>query len=196
MLVCAVVTIVSLVLGGLTSFGQTVLPGALNGLANSSSGWTLATAAVVVVARRGTRLSALLGMLSFVALPVGYSLVSDWRGYPFDPDFWAAVGVVAGPFVGAAAANLRSRGRRLALAAGLLAGILIGEALHGFLVVIDTVGPSFALLLTALGVLLILWAGLRLRSLPAVVLLIATTAAASAGLFFGYRLLGTVLSVL
>jgi hypothetical protein len=43
----AVVVAVSLVLGGLTSFAQGVLPDELRPLANSASGWTILTALIV-----------------------------------------------------------------------------------------------------------------------------------------------------
>jgi len=81
------VVAVSFVLGGLTSYGQSLLPGSLTSFANSSSGWTLLTAVLVFLARPRPRPAAVLGALSFVALVVGYAAVSTARGFSFNPVF-------------------------------------------------------------------------------------------------------------
>jgi hypothetical protein len=151
------------VLGGLTSFLQSVLPFGLVSFANSASGWTLPTAILVRLARRSTWVSALLGAGCFVLLTVGYAVVSNARGFYFSPVFWSVVGVVVGPAVGAAAAWLR-RGRwRLALGSGLLAGIGIGEGSYGLTAVSGTTSPLYWSAMAGVGLLLALWAGRRLR---------------------------------
>jgi hypothetical protein len=131
---------VSLVLGGVTSGAQGFLPDALRPLANSASGWTLLTAVTVWATRRQPPVAVVLGALSFVGLVIGYSLVSNVRGSYFDPLFWSLVGVVVGPFVGTAAAWLRSSGWRRAVGTGLLSGIAVGDGGYGLTVVSDTTG--------------------------------------------------------
>lgn len=134
------VVLVSLLLGGATSFAQTVLPDALRPFANSASGWTLLTALAVAGCRARTLPSAVFGAASFVSLVLGYQVVSTLRGFPTSETLFLIAGLVVGPFVGAAAAWLRRGGVRTALACGALAGIAIGESAFGLLVVSATTG--------------------------------------------------------
>ncbi len=129
--------------------------------ANSASGWTMLTALLVWAARRSLLASALLGAGSFVALVLGYTLVSDLRGFSFSPLFWSAVGVLAGPWVGAAAAALHHRGRRAALGVGLLAGVLLGESGYGLTTVAATTGHTYWILVGGLGVGLLVAVAVR-----------------------------------
>ncbi len=100
----------ALLLGGLTSLGQTVLPDAVQPLANSASGWTLLTMGVLWWLRTYTWVSAALGAVCFVLLNVGYAVVSGARGFSYSPVLWSVVGIVVGPFVGLAVAWARQRG--------------------------------------------------------------------------------------
>jgi hypothetical protein len=153
----AAVLVLSVVLGGATSFGQTVLPEQLASFANSASGWTLLTVLLVWWARVPWGVAAVLGAFSFVLLTVGYAIVSGFRGYPYDPLFFSAVGVVVGPFVGMAASVLRDRAVPAALATALLAGIGVGESIYGLTVVGDTTSPVYWTAIGALGILLLVF---------------------------------------
>src|SRR3954471_15306139 len=86
----AVVVVLAGIAGGLTSLGQLVLPGLLAPLANSSSGWTLLAVGVVAATRAPAPRAAVLGLLAFSALTLGYTVVSELRGIAFDPAFWIA----------------------------------------------------------------------------------------------------------
>ncbi len=118
-----------LVLGVATSFAQGLLPDGLRPLANSASGWTSADRPDRVGDTSPPAVDgALFGVLSFVALVVGYALASNAGGSFFSPVLWSLVGVVAGPVVGVAASWLHARGWRRALGAGVLAGVGLGRA--------------------------------------------------------------------
>ncbi|GAA2042390.1 hypothetical protein GCM10009819_31010 [Agromyces tropicus] len=157
------VATVALVLGGLTSWGQLLLPAETASLANSAGGWTIPTAILVVVLARGYPEAAVQGAVAFVALTLGYAVVSGWRDLPFDPSTWAVVGLVAGPVVGTAAHALRRRGRRLALGTAVLAGILVGEGVYGLTVVAETTSPVWWSIELAVGALVLAFGALRVR---------------------------------
>ena len=152
-----VLLVAALLLGGATSWGQYLLPDWLVSVANSSSGWTLVTVLLLFAARLPVALSAVLGGGSFVLLTVGYAIVSGWRGFPYDPTFFIVVGLVVGPFVGAAAAWLRRRDVRAGGATALLAGIALGEAWYGLTVVGDSTSPVYWSIIGSLGILLLGW---------------------------------------
>lgn len=183
------VTAVAFALGGLTSFGQLLLPAEFSSLANSASGWMIPTAALVYVAARSNGEAALGGALAFVALTVGYAVVSGLRGFSFDPSTWAVIGLIAGPVVGVAAHALRRSARSAAIGAGVLAGILVGEGVYGLTVVGDTTSPVYWWVVIALGAALVAAVAVRIRALtPAagaagglvlVLLLITVTVAAA-----------------
>jgi hypothetical protein len=146
----------ALLLGCLTSLGQTVLPEAVQPLANSASGWTLLTIGVLWWLRTWTWVSAVLGAVCFVLLNVGYALVAGARGFFYSPVLWSVVGIVVGPFVGLAVAWARQRmvSRTAALGFGFLAGLLLGDAVSGFVRVRDTTGWFYW---AALGVGALVW---------------------------------------
>ena len=183
----------SLVLGAATSWAQGVLPDALESFANSPSGWTLLTVLMVVAVRPPVALGAVLGMLSFVSLVLGYTVASEVRGLSYDPLFWSVVGVVAGPFVGAAAAALV--GRHVigtALGAGALAGALIADGIYGLTVVAGTTSPVYWVLCLVGGVALAGVVAVRLRTRVAVVTLLATAVVATAVLSAGFAVLNSI----
>ena len=183
----------SLVLGAATSWAQGVLPDALESFANSPSGWTLLTVLMVVAVRPPVALGAVLGMLSFVSLVLGYTVASEVRGLSYDPLFWSVVGVVAGPFVGAAAAVLV--GRHVigtALGAGALAGALIADGIYGLTVVAGTTSPVYWVLCLVGGVALVGVVAVRLRTRVAVVTLLATAVVATAVLSAGFAVLNSI----
>ena len=183
----------SLVLGAATSWAQGVLPDALESFANSPSGWTLLTVLRVVAVRPPVALGAVLGMLSFVSIVLGYTVASEVRGLSYDPLFWSVVGVVAGPFVGAAAAALV--GRHVigtALGAGALAGALIADGIYGLTVVAGTTSPVYWVLCLVGGVALAGVVAVRLRTRVAVVTLLATAVVATAVLSAGFAVLNSI----
>jgi Family of unknown function (DUF6518) len=95
-----VTAVTALLLGGLTSLGQTVLPYAVRPLANSASGWTLLTILVLWWMPTRTWVGLVLGVVCFVLLNVGYAVVSGALGVHYNPLLWSAVGIVVGPLVG------------------------------------------------------------------------------------------------
>jgi hypothetical protein len=156
----------SVVLGGVTSFAQGLLPEALSSFANSPSGWTILTVAMVAAARLRSLAGATLGAASFLCLVLGYTVASELRGLSYDPVFWGAVGVVAGPVVGLAASAMVGREPRgSAVGSALVAAVLISDAVYGLTVVADTTSPVYWILIALLAVtLLALVAVGRLRS--------------------------------
>lgn len=149
----------SLVLGGLTSFGQTVLPDALHSFANSAGGWTILTFSLVWLSRVRPPVGAALGLVSFVLLVEGYRIVSGWRGYyyaePFQ-DTFTIIGVLAGPIVGLSAVVVRSGPARWKpLAVAPVAAVLIGEGVYGLTVVAESTSPVYWSLQMVLGVALV-----------------------------------------
>lgn len=136
-----VVLAASVILGGATSFAQSVLPASFAPLGNSAGVWTLLTVLLLVALRERTAPSAFVGAGAFVGLVLGYQLVSGLRGIPTSEELFLIAGVVVGPFVGVAASWLRRRGVRAALGAGLLAGIWLGEGIYGLTVIAATTSP-------------------------------------------------------
>lgn len=189
-LATAAVVAASFVLGGLTAWAQLHLPDAFASFANSCSGWALLTAVLVAWACPPLGWGALLGVASFVLLVQGYAFASHLRGHAYDPTFWSVVGVLAGPFVGAAAAAVVGRHPvRIALGAGALAGVLLADGIYGLTVIADTTSTVYwSLCLVGATVLLSLTA-LRLRSATALGWLLGTAAAATVALTAAYAVL-------
>ena len=179
------VLLVSAVLGGATSFAQGLLPDPLRPFANSASGWTLLTALTVALCRARAIPSAVFGAGSFAALVLGYQVVSGLRGSPTDETLFLAVGVVVGPFIGAAASWLHRGPWRAAVGCAVLAGVALGEGVFGLLRLAETTGWFYW---TAIGVVgLGLLVHTLIRRLPASrsrILAIALTVAVG-GAFFG-----------
>ncbi|MEI9514490.1 DUF6518 family protein [Agromyces sp. CCNWLW213] len=172
----AVVVAAAFLVGGLTSLGQAFLPAEFASLANSASGWTLPTAALVWLTAPGHVEAALGAALGFAAMTVGYSVVSGWRGFPFDPTEWALVGIVVGPVVGTAALALRRGPVASALGTGILAGICVGEGVYGLTAVADTTSPVYWWAVVVVGAALVGIAAARLRSVPPIALAVLVTA--------------------
>lgn len=134
----------SLVLGGLTSLAQGFLPDSLSSLTNSPSGWTLLTVVMISIPHPRLLPAACLGAASFVCLVLGYTFVSDLRGLTYNPAFWCAIGLVAGPAVGWSTAAAWDARRLLnVLGSSLIAGIAITDAVYGLTVVSDTTSPVY-----------------------------------------------------
>lgn len=175
LLLSAVAIAGGLVVGGITSFGQ-LLPGTLNWLANSVAGWSIPMVLLVAWARGGVLRSAITGGLVFVAMSQGYALVSTLRGYPDQGIRWALIGLVAGPVLGAATALLRHESRRIvAIAAGVLGGVILGDAVHGF-VAIPAGWGSWVIVASGALAFLGVTAVVLLRAWRPTLLLVATAA--------------------
>lgn len=137
----------SLLLGGLTSFGQSYLPDWFRSLGNSAGGWTAFAFLLVWLSRARYALAAVLGVISFELLNEGYGLVSGLRGYFYAAPFstiWSLVGLVAGPVLGYAAALARYGtpiGRVLGIA--VPAAVWLGEGVWALGAVSDTTSPVY-----------------------------------------------------
>jgi hypothetical protein len=187
----AIAVVLSFLLGGMTSYAQGFLPDAFASFANSASGWTVLTAALVYWSRARTAPAAVLGAVSFVFLVLGYMVASQVRGLVYDPLLFSVVGVVVGPFVGVAASWLRSTGVRAALGGALLAGIGVGEGVYGLTVVGDTTSPVYWTLIGLAGLALV--AGLlvrRIRGALPVALAVGGTAVVAVAFYVAYTGLG------
>jgi hypothetical protein len=158
-----------------------MLPGTLNSLANSVSGWSIPMMILVWFAGGGIGRSAATGALVFVAECAGYSVVSTIRGHFDIETSWALIGMVAGPILGACTAFLRSSHRfAVSVGSGIIAGTTIGEAIRGFLFLPDAWGTW--LIFLGIGGLFMAGAAVRsLRSIKSIVLqiVVASTTAAS-----------------
>ena len=192
----AIVVATALVLGGLTSFGQAVLPDELSSVANSVSGWTLPTVVLVLLTARSYGEAAVSGALAFVALTLGYAVVSTLRGFPFDPLTWGVIGLVAGPVVGAATFALRGRPTQAAVGGGFLAALLIGEGIYGLTVVADTTSPVYWWIVIALGAALLVALAVRLRDIRPTVVLISVAALFAIAFVAAYRALPLVFAII
>ncbi|MBF4620981.1 DUF6518 family protein [Clavibacter sp. VKM Ac-2542] len=160
-----VVLVFSLVAGGLTSPAQGFLPEWMSSLANSAGGWSMLAFVAVWLSRARPLLGAVLGAISFVAMVEAYGVVSLWRGYfladPFS-SMWIPIGLVAGPFIGLAAALVRHASRRWAIAGvAVLSAVLVAEGIHGLTVVAATTSPVYWTLEIVLAVGFLAAAALR-----------------------------------
>ena len=165
------VVVGGLLVGGLTSIGQGTLPEYLGPMSNSAGSWSLAAFGLAATSRN-SRFAALLGASALLAMVLGYALVSEQRGYPSGLRlvvFWGAAAVVVGPALGVAAAWVRGNdSTKVALAAGLVGGILIGEGVYGLTVIGDTTPIAYWAGQVLIGVVIIISVGAgRLRRITA-----------------------------
>jgi hypothetical protein len=127
-------TAIGLAAGAATQWSVLHLPFSLAPLANSAAPWLLVAVAVALTARRMGE-SLLLAVVTLLALVLGFYVAEAYRGWPVSRhqvEFWSAASVAIGPVVGLAAGWLRHGGRAAgALGAGVLGGLLAGEAVYG-----------------------------------------------------------------
>lgn len=169
-----IVLVGALLIGGLTSPAQGVLPDWLRSLANSAGGWSMFTFLLVWLSRAKPRLGAILGVVAFEAMLEAYGVVSLLRGnFSAEPfhDTFTLPGVAAGLVIGAGAALARhsTSGWRRILAVIPLALVLVTEGIYGLRVVADTTSPVYWVLETVAGVgflVTALWRSRALRELP------------------------------
>jgi uncharacterized protein DUF6518 len=132
----ALAAAVGLAAGAATEWSVLHLPFSLEPLSNTAAPWVLVAFAVALTAR-WTGESLVLAVVTLVALVLGFYVAEALRGWPVSRhqvEFWCVTSVVAGPLVGLAAGWLRHAGRTAgALGAGVLGGVLAGEAVHGLI---------------------------------------------------------------
>lgn len=182
-----------LVLGGLTSVLQTVLPASVNSFANSSGGWSMLLFALVRLGGARPLPAALLGLLTFWALLEGYDLVTAARGFgyslPFTDVFWL-LAVPAGPVLGAAAALTRHGSPAVqVLAVAPLSGVLIGEGVWALGAILESTSPVYWWIEIVLGLGFLALAVIRRRPrVPAAAAAVAVTVATAAAFSAVYAL--------
>ena len=172
--------------GGITSIGQSLLPYLLAPAANSAGTWVLSAFALCLVNRMPAR-GLVLGALALFAMVIGYALVSELRGFTAGARlvlFWGAASVVVGPFVGTSAAWVRgANGMRPAIGAGIIGGVLIGEAVYGLTLIAETTPAGYWAAELVAGLVVVV-AGGRRSFLAA----LAVAAAAAAAVNLAYRI--------
>lgn len=183
-----IVAVVSLFLGGLTSFAQGFLPHGVTSFANSPSGWTALTAVLVFWSRLRAAYAAVAATVSFVLLVLGYTAASELRGLVYNPLLWSVIGVIAGSFIGVATAWLRARDIQAALGVAMLSGVGIGDAVYGLTVVRETTSPVYWTLVgvAALALLIVMLAR-RIRGVVPVGVALGGTAVATGLVLLGYQ---------
>jgi hypothetical protein len=190
-LVVGAISGTSVLLGMLTFSAQGVLPDAWRSFANSASGWTLLTALLAFGSRVSTRIAAALGALSFLLLVLGYTAAARIDGLSYSPLLFGVVALVVGPFIGIAAAWLRTGGVRAALGTAVLSGIFIGEAAYGLTVIADSTSPVYWVAIGAVGgILLVGMVSVRLRGWMPVALAVLGTAVVAGTFVAAYAALG------
>lgn len=162
----AIVVLVAVVIGGLTSPAQQDLPDALRSLANAAGPWFVAILIAVRLGHSRMLLAVLLGIVGFVLLNASYGVVSTLRGFPYSAlNIWTIVAIPAGVVAGVGASLLDSN-RKVLVALGAVAPavVLIAEGVYGLTVVLATTGPVVWILelVVAVGWIAWVWAW-RLR---------------------------------
>jgi hypothetical protein len=126
--------VVGLAIGAATEWSVPHLPFSLEPLGNTAAPWILVACAVALTAHRIGE-SLMLAVVTLVALVLGFYVAEACRGWPVSRhqvEFWFAASVAIGPLVGLAAAWVRHAERTTAaLGAGVLGGLLAGEAVDG-----------------------------------------------------------------
>jgi hypothetical protein len=126
--------VIGLAAGAATEWSVPHLPFSLEPLGNTAAPWVLVAFAVALTARRmGESLT--LAVVTLLALVLGFYVAEAYRGWPVSRHqvaLWFAASVAIGPLVGLAAGWLRHAGRTAAaVGAGVLGGLLAGEAVYG-----------------------------------------------------------------
>ena len=125
-----------LVVGALTSFGQSHLDGAPSALVNSASAWLVAPF-LVGAAMRSDRGAALAGFTACGLQLVAYAVTSELRGFSYGAAivaFWAICAVLGGPLFGLAGRLWRTRtGDLRGLGGAALPSAFVAEGLWTYL---------------------------------------------------------------
>jgi Family of unknown function (DUF6518) len=103
-------------------------------LTNTAAPWVLVAFVVALTARRIDE-AVILAVVTLLALVLGFYLAQATRGWAVSRHqiaFWLLASFVAGPLVGLAAGWLRHGGPVVGgIGAGIVGGVLVGEAVHG-----------------------------------------------------------------
>jgi Family of unknown function (DUF6518) len=130
----ALAVVVGLAVGAATEWSVPHLPFSLEPLGNTAAPWILVACALALTAHRMGG-SLMLAVVTLIALVLGFYVAEAYRGWPVSRhqvEFWFAASMAIGPLVGLAAGWLRHAGRTTAaLGAGVLGGLLAGEAVYG-----------------------------------------------------------------
>jgi hypothetical protein len=188
---------VGLAVGALTLWSVLHLPFSLEPLSNTAAPWVLVAFAVALTAR-GIGESLVLAIVTLLALVLGFYVAEAIRGWPVSRhqiEFWSATSVLVGPLVGLAAGWLRHAGHRArALGAGVLGGLLAGEAVYGLIALKFSSPADYWYVQFVLGAALALglplW-GCRHRwrdSVPAVTVSVAASAVVALGTIAAYQI--------
>ena len=180
--VVGLAVVVGLVVGMATSPAQGWLTDATRSLSNSAGPWSLA-AFVVARASRRPALAALLASITLATCELGYVIASELRDIPSATStvvFWITAALLAGPPLGIAAAWTRSSSQwRIGAGYGVVAGVLIGEAVYGLTQIRDTTEPVYWVLEALCGVAVIVFVAVRHPHLSSVASTLAVASAAA-----------------
>jgi hypothetical protein len=129
-----VAVLVGLAVGAVNEWSIPHLPASLEPLSNSAAPWVIVACVLALTAHRiGEAL--VLSVVSLLALVLGFYIAQAYRGWAVSlhqVGFWIVASVALGPLVGLAAYWLRRAVPiGAALGAGVLGGLLAGEAVHG-----------------------------------------------------------------
>jgi Family of unknown function (DUF6518) len=158
----AMIVVVGLAVGTLTSFGQTYLSGPLDGLVNSASAWLVAP--FIVGSLAGSRRNAAAGAMTVCLLQLaGYTATAQLRSFPSGDSivlFWSACAIVAGPVFGLAGHLWRTGPDALrGLGAATLAAAFIAEGAWTYLHILHNDGAGLLWLLIGAGIALFMARG-------------------------------------
>ena len=189
----AIVLLVSVIVGGLTSPGQQYLPDALRSLANSAAPWFVTVLAAVYAGRCRPVVAIILGIAGFLLFNVSYGIVSELRGFAYSAgphNIWSILAFPVGLIAGLAASWLRSaRVTLVAIGASAPAAVLLGEGMYGLTVILATTGPVVWILeLAGAATFLVAISLVSLRRLRPIALCVGLAVAGAVVLYAGLRL--------
>lgn len=123
-----------LLAGAMTQWSVLHLPTSLEPLPNTAAPWVLLVFVVALTGRSMSE-SLVLAVVTLVTLVLGFYVGEALRGWSVSRhqvEFWSATSVAVGPLVGLAAGWFRHAGRAAgAIGAGVIGGLLAGEAVYG-----------------------------------------------------------------
>ncbi|MCU1481466.1 MAG: hypothetical protein JWQ19_2252 [Subtercola sp.] len=182
----------ALVIGGLTSWGQYLLPEALRSFSNSAGAWTMFAFLLVWLGRSRPLYAAVLGIVVFEGLNEGYGIVSGWRGAFYSDPFaniWTILALLVGPVIGICASLTRHDlpARRVIWVTPLCV-VLLGEGIYGLIALHTETSPVYWSLQIALSIGFFAAAAWRGKSLRMNALAAAVSLIGAAAFFFIYQL--------
>jgi hypothetical protein len=192
----ALAVVVGAAVGAVIEWSVPHLPFSLEPLGNSAAPWLVVAFAMALITHRLSE-SVVLSVVTLIALVMGFYVAQDIRGWAVSRHqvvLWTAASCVAGPLVGVAAAWLRRPERtRAAVGAGVLGGLLAGEAVYGLRVLRFSAPPRYWHVQLGVGIAvavgLPLYRSRRqlLASLPSLSASLAVCAAVALGTYVAYQ---------